>query len=41
VSFVLSQTGMIRHWTRLLETEYDPAQRGRMQRSRAINTVGW
>ena len=40
VSFVLSQTGMIRHWTRLLETEHDPAQRARMQRSRAINTVG-
>ena len=40
VSFVLSQTGMIRHWTRLLETEQDPAQRARMQRSRAINTVG-
>ena len=26
VSFVLSQTGMIRHWTRLLKTETDPAR---------------
>lgn len=40
VSFVLSQTGMLRHWTRLLRTESDPAQRRRMQRSRAINAVG-
>jgi hypothetical protein len=40
VSFNLSQLGMIRHWTRHLKTEKDPAQRGRMQRSRIINTVG-
>ncbi len=40
VSFVLSQTGMLRHWTRLLRTETDPAQRARMQRSRVINAVG-
>lgn len=40
VSFVLSQTGMLRHWTRLLRSETDPAQRSRMQRSRVINAVG-
>ena len=27
VSFTLSQTGMVRHWTRLLRTETDPAAR--------------
>jgi amino acid transporter len=40
VSFNLSQLGMIRHWTRLLQTERDPATRRRMFRSRAINTFG-
>ncbi len=40
VSFTMSQTGMIRHWTRLLRTEADPAARRRMQRSRAVNAVG-
>jgi amino acid transporter len=30
VSFNLSQLGMIRHWTRHLKTETDPAARGRM-----------
>jgi amino acid transporter len=40
VSFTLSQAGMIRHWNRLLRTERDPARRGRMIRSRAINTFG-
>ncbi|MFZ2178476.1 MAG: APC family permease [Rhodococcus sp. (in: high G+C Gram-positive bacteria)] len=40
VSFVLSQTGMIRHWTRHLATENDPSQRRRMQRSRIINSIG-
>lgn len=40
VSFNLSQLGMIRHWTRHLATEKDPAERRRMQRSRAINTFG-
>lgn len=40
VSFVLSQTGMLRHWTRLLRTETDPAQRARMKRSRVINGIG-
>jgi hypothetical protein len=40
VSFTTSQTGMVRHWTRLLRTETDPAARRRMQRSRVINAVG-
>ena len=40
VSFNLSQLGMIRHWTRHLRTERDHARRRRMQRSRAINTIG-
>ncbi|WP_374985456.1 APC family permease [Streptomyces fradiae] len=40
VSFTLSQTGMVRHWNRLLATETDPAARRRMLRSRAINTFG-
>jgi amino acid transporter len=41
VSFTLSQIGMVRHWTRLLRTETDPAVRRRMMRSRVINTVGF
>jgi amino acid transporter len=40
VSFTVSQTGMLRHWTRLLRTETDPAVRSRMQRSRVINGIG-
>ncbi len=40
VSFVCSQTGMIRHWNRLLSTENDRAVRNRMLRSRTINAVG-
>ena len=40
VSFNISQLGMIRHWTRHLKTERDPAERRRMNRSRAINTFG-
>jgi amino acid transporter len=40
VSFTLSQSGMIRHWNRLLRTERDPGTRHRMYRSRAINAVG-
>ena len=40
VSFTISQTGMVRHWTRLLRTEKDPARRRKMQRSRVINSVG-
>ncbi|WP_433168828.1 APC family permease [Kribbella sp. CA-247076] len=40
VSFTISQTGMVRHWTRLLKTETDGARRRQMYRSRAINTIG-
>jgi amino acid transporter len=40
VSFNLSQLGMIRHWTRHLRTEKDPAVRRHMYRSRTINAVG-
>ncbi len=40
VSFVCSQTGMIRHWNRLLRTETDRGARRRMARSRVINTIG-
>jgi amino acid transporter len=40
VSFVLSQSGMIRHWNRLLRDERDDAAASRMRRSRAINAFG-
>jgi len=40
VSFNLSQLGMIRHWTRHLKTETEPAARRHMHRSRMINTFG-
>ncbi|HZA71323.1 MAG TPA: APC family permease, partial [Propionibacteriaceae bacterium] len=40
VSFTVSQAGMLRHWTRHLRTETNPAVRGRMQRSRVINGIG-
>jgi amino acid transporter len=40
VSFTLSQTGMVRHWTRLLSTTTDRTRRLAMQRSRAINAFG-
>ncbi|MCX6408252.1 MAG: APC family permease [Propionibacteriales bacterium] len=40
VSFNLSQLGMIRHWTRHLATETDPAERRRMKRSRIVNSFG-
>jgi len=40
ISFTMSQTGMVRHWTRKLSTETDPAARSKMLRSRAINAVG-
>ncbi|HYK29663.1 MAG TPA: amino acid permease [Streptosporangiaceae bacterium] len=40
VSFTCSQTGMIRHWNRLLRTTTDSSQRLRMIRSRTINTIG-
>jgi amino acid transporter len=40
VSFTLSQIGMVRHWTRLLRVETDPAERRSMHRARVINTIG-
>ncbi|MCZ4577735.1 APC family permease [Gordonia amicalis] len=40
VSFTLSQTGMVRHWTRLLRTETDPSARRRMVQSRVVNSIG-
>jgi amino acid transporter len=40
VSFTLSQIGMVRHWTRLLRTETEPAVRAKMMRSRIINFIG-
>ncbi|HLY33523.1 MAG TPA: APC family permease, partial [Jatrophihabitantaceae bacterium] len=39
-SFTLGQTGMVRHWNRLLRTERDPNERRRIMRSRAINAFG-
>jgi amino acid transporter len=40
VSFTCSQTGMIRHWNRLLRTTTESSERLRMIRSRTINTIG-
>jgi amino acid transporter len=40
VSFTCSQSGMIRHWNRLLPAVTDRATRRRMRRSRTINTIG-
>jgi amino acid transporter len=40
VSFTCSQTGMIRHWNRLLRTTTDRGTRRHMLRSRTINTIG-
>lgn len=39
-SFTLSQSGMLRHWNRLLATETDPGARSRMRRAQAINGFG-
>jgi hypothetical protein len=44
VSFVCSQTGMVRHWQRLLNSDApqarDPVERRRIRRSQAINFTG-
>ncbi|RSM59655.1 APC family permease [Kibdelosporangium aridum] len=40
VSFTLSQSGMIRHWNRLLRSETDPVERRKMRRSQGINAFG-
>jgi hypothetical protein len=39
-SFTLGQSGMVRHWNRLLRSEHDSAERARMFRSRTINGFG-
>ncbi len=39
-SFTLGQTGMVRHWNRIMRVERDPAARARIVRSRAINAFG-
>jgi amino acid transporter len=39
-SFTLGQTGMVRHWNRLMRTERDPKERSRIRGSRAINAFG-
>jgi amino acid transporter len=41
VSFVLSQSGMIRHWNRLLRADPAPEDARRMRRSRAVNAFGF
>ncbi|MDT0346592.1 APC family permease [Streptomyces litchfieldiae] len=40
VSFTFSQSGMVRHWNRLLAGERDRAARARMHRARALNGFG-
>lgn len=40
VSFTVSQTGMLRHWNRLLRTETHPAIRRKMRRSQMVNAIG-
>ncbi|MCR3718412.1 Amino acid transporter [Prauserella flava] len=40
VSFVLSQSGMIRHWNRRLAVETDEAARKQMRRAQLINSFG-
>jgi amino acid transporter len=40
VSFVCSQTGMIRHWNRNLKLTTDPRVRRHMKRTRVINSIG-
>lgn len=40
VAFTLGQLGMVRHWTRRLGHEEDPARRRRVRRARAVNATG-
>lgn len=40
VSFVLSQSGMLRHWHRLLRSETNPDSRRKMRRAQLINAFG-
>jgi amino acid transporter len=39
-SFTLGQSGMVRHWNRLIAIERDPKERSRIRTSRAINAFG-
>jgi hypothetical protein len=39
-SFTLGQTGMVRHWNRVISLERDPKERSRIRRSRMINGFG-
>jgi hypothetical protein len=39
-SFTLGQSGMVRHWNRVMRTERDPKERRRIRSSRAINGFG-
>jgi len=39
-SFTLGQTGMVRHWNRLIPNEEDASRRSQMRRSRLINATG-
>lgn len=41
ISFTTSQLGMVRHWTRMLRSEYAKDARRRMARSRLINGFGF
>jgi amino acid transporter len=40
LSFTLSQAGMVRHWSRLLQTERDDSRRRSLRRKRLVNAVG-
>jgi amino acid transporter len=40
VSFTLSQTGMVRHWNRLLRTETGEGERRRLHRARLVSGFG-
>src|SRR3954451_5022588 len=39
-SFTLGQTGMVRHWNRLIPQQTSDQSKARMRRARIINTVG-
>jgi amino acid transporter len=39
-SFTLGQSGMVRHWNRLMRSERGPEERRRIMRSRTINAFG-
>jgi amino acid transporter len=39
-SFTLGQTGMVRHWNRVMRIERDPTERRNIRNSRAINAFG-